>query len=111
MGFMRQRIQRGPASERKESCFDLPMLYAPPSPDALSKLKADLGLSSAQMAQLFGVSDGRQWRKYTGGEREVSPQILFFAMARLELDEATINRILDRMRMAGATIELPGDSQ
>jgi transcriptional regulator with XRE-family HTH domain len=82
------------------------MLYAPPSPEALKALKAELGLSSAQMAQLFGVADGRQWRKYTGGDREISPQILFFAMARLELDEAVIERILDRMRRAGATIDL-----
>lgn len=75
------------------------------------KLKADLGLSSAQMAQLFGVSDGRQWRKYSGGEREISPQILFFAMARLELDAKTIERILDRMRAAGAQLELESPPQ
>lgn len=82
------------------------MLYAPPSAEALIKLKADLGLTSAEMAQLFGVSDGRQWRKYTGGEREISPQILFFAMARLELDAKSIERILDRMRAVGAQVEL-----
>lgn len=82
------------------------MLYAPPSPEALMKLKAELGLSSAKMAQLFGVADGRQWRKYTGGDREISPQILFFAMARLELDDATLQRVLDRMRQAGAIIDL-----
>lgn len=82
------------------------MLYAPPSPEELMKLKTDLGLSSAEMAQLFGVSDGRQWRKYTGGERELSPQILFFAMARLELDAEIIQRILSRMRAVGAQIEL-----
>ncbi|WP_366520235.1 XRE family transcriptional regulator [Robbsia andropogonis] len=60
------------------------------------------------MANLFGVQSGRQWRKYTGGEtpREISPHILFFAMARLELDTDTLNRILDRMRAVGATIDL-----
>lgn len=84
------------------------MLYSPPSPESLAQLKADLGLSSAQMAQLFGVSDGRQWRKYTGGERDMSAQILFFALARLELDEATIEKVLKRMRKIGATIELSG---
>lgn len=65
-----------------------------------------LGLTGAEMAELFGVSDGRQWRKYTGGEREVSPQILFFAMARLVLDETQIEQILDRMREVGAQVEL-----
>ncbi|SCU74132.1 conserved hypothetical protein [Cupriavidus necator] len=83
------------------------MLYSPPSPESLAKLKAELGLSSAQMAQLFGVSDGRQWRKYTGGEREMSAQILFFALAQLELDKKTIERVLTRMRKLGAVIELP----
>lgn len=82
------------------------ILYSPPTPLQLAELKRELGLSSSQMADLFGVSDGRQWRKYSGGEREISAQNLFFAMARLELDEKTINRVLDRMRELGATIEL-----
>lgn len=63
------------------------------------------------MADLFGVQGGRQWRKYTGGEtpREISPHILFFAMARLELDAKTLDRILNRMREVGATIELDSE--
>ncbi|SAK61462.1 hypothetical protein AWB75_02627 [Caballeronia catudaia] len=87
------------------------MKYTPPAPEDLERLKQGLNLSSAQMADLFGVAGGRQWRKYTGGTepREMSPHILFFAMARLELDAETIERILNRMRAAGATIEL--DSQ
>ncbi|CAL8474551.1 protein of unknown function [Caballeronia sp. S22] len=32
--------------------------------------------------------------------------MLFFAMARLELDEQTMERVLKRMRAAGATVEL-----
>lgn len=84
------------------------MEYTPPKPQDLERLKQELQLSSAGMAELFGVQGGRQWRKYTGGEtpREISPHILFFAMARLELDDATIERVLDRMRRAGATIDL-----
>ncbi|MCP1120495.1 XRE family transcriptional regulator [Robbsia andropogonis] len=84
------------------------MEYIPPTPADLEQLKQTLKLSSAQMANLFGVQSGRQWRKYTGGEtpREISPHILFFAMARLELDTDTLNRILDRMRAVGATIDL-----
>ncbi|WOD18965.1 XRE family transcriptional regulator [Paraburkholderia kirstenboschensis] len=84
------------------------MRYTPPTPSDLEKLKQELKLSSAQMAELFGVQGGRQWRKYTGGEtpREISPHLLFFAMARLELDAETIDRVLARMRSIGATIEL-----
>ena len=84
------------------------MRYIPPTPDDLENLKQELKLSSAQMAELFGVQGGRQWRKYTGGEtpREVSPHLLFFAMARLELDAQTMERILDRMRAVGAVIQI-----
>ncbi|MCY1271596.1 hypothetical protein D9M68_222980 [compost metagenome] len=84
------------------------MKYTPPTPTDLERLKQELQLSSAQMADLFGVQGGRQWRKYTGGEapREISPHILFFAMARLELDDAAIERVLTRMRRVGATIDL-----
>ncbi|KWR88754.1 hypothetical protein [Cupriavidus sp. IDO] len=90
------------------------MKYTPPKPQDLERLKQELKLSSAAMADLFGVQGGRQWRKYTGGEtpREISPHILFFAMARLELDDTTIKRVLDRMRRAGASIDLaPGGEQ
>jgi hypothetical protein len=82
------------------------MIYSAPSADSLAKLKQELGLSSTGMAELFGVSNGRQWRKYTGSEREISAQILFFAMARLELPPADVERILDRMRSVGASIDL-----
>jgi hypothetical protein len=36
--------------------------------------------------------------------------MLFFAMARLELSPEMIDRILDRMRRVGATIDLNADS-
>ncbi|KWZ43723.1 hypothetical protein WS72_13235 [Burkholderia savannae] len=87
------------------------MRYTPPTPSDLEQLKQTLQLSSAQMADLFGVQGGRQWRKYTGGEnpREISPHILFFAMARLELDAQTLDRILNRMREVGATIKLDSE--
>ncbi|MDI9690290.1 XRE family transcriptional regulator, partial [Burkholderia cenocepacia] len=56
----------------------------------------------------FGVQGGRQWRKYTGGEepRDISPHILFFAAARLELTPEEFERVLARMRSIGATIDL-----
>jgi hypothetical protein len=84
------------------------ILYSPPLPAALAKLKAELNLSSAKMAELFGSEEARTWRKYAGGERQVSAQTLFFAMALLELTPAELDRVLNRMRLAGAQIELSG---
>lgn len=88
------------------------MQYQPPPPEELARLKDELGLSSAQMAKLFGLSGGRHWRKYTGGEEPqgISPQVLFFAMAQLELDAATVERVLERMRKLGAVIDLSADA-
>ncbi|CAM2158384.1 XRE family transcriptional regulator [Paraburkholderia tropica] len=84
--------------------------YTAPSPDDMERLKQELGKSSTEMAELFGVSSGRQWRKYMAADannsRDMGMHMLFFAMARLELDPQTLERVLDRMRAAGATIEL-----
>ena len=90
----------------------LAMLYQPPPSENLALLKEELGLSSAQMAKLFGLSGGRHWRKYTGGSdpQGISPLPLFFAMAQLELDNETLERVLQRMRRVGATIDLSTDS-
>ncbi|GAA0808899.1 XRE family transcriptional regulator [Cupriavidus gilardii] len=84
----------------------MPILYSAPTPAQLALFKQELGLSSTQMAELFGISEGRQWRKYTGGDRDISLQMLFFGLARLELDEATIERIFDRMRKVGAIVDV-----
>lgn len=86
------------------------ILYVPPSPAALSKLKADLNKSSAEMAELSGSMESRTWRKYTGGERAISAQTLFFLMARLELTPKEIERVLGRMRKVGASIDLSADA-
>lgn len=95
-------------SERNEPWPHMAILYSPPSPTSLAKLKAELNLSSAKMAELFGSEESRTWRKYAGGERTVSAQTLFFAMALLELTPAELDRVLNRMRLAGAQIELSG---
>lgn len=91
----------------------MPLHYEPPTPQDLRDLKEALGFTGDQMAALFGLAGNNQWRKYTGGEqpREMSPQMLFFAMARLELDKSTLDHIFDRMRKLGATItdEAVGD--
>ncbi|WP_366941950.1 XRE family transcriptional regulator [Cupriavidus basilensis] len=64
------------------------------------------------MADLFGLADGRQWRKYTGGAapREMSPQMLFFAAARITLDAAAVDQVIEAMRAIGATVDLSGDA-
>lgn len=85
----------------------MPPKYKPPSTQELAALKAELSKSNPEMADLFGLIPDN-WRKYTGGKepRPVSLHMLFFAMARLELSAEAIERILARMRRAGATIEL-----
>lgn len=96
------------------------MRYTPPPPEDLDRLKEELGFSSTQMAELFGIASGRQWRRYTSqasdpsNRRDMGIHMLFFAMARLELDAETIERVLDRMRQAGAHVDLSapdGESQ
>ncbi|WP_430229419.1 XRE family transcriptional regulator [Paraburkholderia tropica] len=85
----------------------MPPKYKPPSTQDLADLKVALSKSNPDMADLFGMSPD-QWRKYTGGKepRPVSLYMLFFAMARLELDAESIERVLERMRKVGAQIEL-----
>ena len=41
--------------------------YTPPSAVALARLKQSLGYTSQQMADITGLAQGGQWRKYTGG--------------------------------------------
>lgn len=70
-------------------------------------MKDQLGLTGEQMAELFGVAGGQQWRKYTGGAepRQMSIQMLFFAAARLTLTDTELARVRDRMLSAGAHVE------
>ncbi|WP_434033611.1 hypothetical protein [Cupriavidus sp. a3] len=84
------------------------MRYSSPSPEDLQRLKNELGRTGEEMAELFGVAGGQQWRKYTGGAqpREMAPQMLFFGAARLVLSDEELSRVLDRMRAIGAEIEL-----
>ncbi|ASW00507.1 transcriptional regulator [Paraburkholderia aromaticivorans] len=84
------------------------MNYTPPTPEELLKLKSELGKSSTEMAELFGVSTGRQWRKYTSSteQRDMGMHMLFFAVAQLELDPEAMERVFARMRAIGATVEI-----
>ncbi|KVM66036.1 hypothetical protein WJ61_30695 [Burkholderia ubonensis] len=87
--------------------------YSPPSPEDLERLKEQLGKSSGDMADLFSLANGRQWRRYLSTDpnnrRDMGMHMLFFAMARLELDPKTLDRVLNRMREVGATIELDNE--
>ena len=96
------------------------MHYEPPTPEQIEALKKTLGMDGNQMADLFGIADRRAFRRYTArngkdeNKRQISAYMLFFAMARIELSDEAIERILARMRQAGATIDLSasaGDSQ
>ncbi|QET01121.1 XRE family transcriptional regulator [Cupriavidus pauculus] len=93
------------------------MRYSPPKAADFQRLKNDLGRTGEEMADLFGVAGGQQWRKYTGGAqpREMAPQMLFFGAARLALSDEELERVLARMREIGAAIDLsveaPADEQ
>ncbi|WP_137925087.1 hypothetical protein [Cupriavidus sp. 2SB] len=84
------------------------MRYISPSPSDLQRLKNEIDRTGEQMAELFGVAGGQQWRKYTGGAqpREMAPQMLFFGAARLVLSDDELRRVLGRMREIGAEIDL-----
>jgi hypothetical protein len=86
------------------------MLYTPPTPEDLERLKSEQSKTSSEMAELFGLSNGRQWRRYTStdplNKRDMGMHMLFFAMARLELSTEATERILQRMRKTGATVDL-----
>lgn len=86
------------------------MRYTPPSIEALARMKARLGFTGTQMATLFGVSDDKQFRKYTGGKkpRKVSLQMLFFAMAHQVLKQKEIEAVYEAMREAGAEVDPTG---
>ena len=82
----------------------MPIHYKHPPAQDLAKLKDELGLTGKQMADLCWLAGDQHWRKYTNPRdpRPMSAQMLFTAMAQLELDEATLERIFERMRRAGA---------
>lgn len=95
-------------SLRRVGAFRFPMTYDPPSPADMLNLKRRLGLSSAQMAELFALAGGNQWRKYQGGAapREVGLTMLFFAASRLTLSEEEMSRVLACMQEMGARVQL-----
>ncbi|MCO8164865.1 XRE family transcriptional regulator [Pseudomonas sp. 21LCFQ010] len=82
--------------------------YDPPSAGDLARLKDDLGFTSPQMADLSGLAQGAQWRKYTGGAepRALGMHMHFYMAALLTLDEASLARVVECMREQGAEVDL-----
>ena len=80
--------------------------YIPPTPAELAALKERAGRSSAELAAMAGVSDGRQWRKYTGPEaREMGAPSLFMLAAHLALGDDEMDRVVACMRDIGAALD------
>ncbi|KVO86851.1 hypothetical protein WL21_06560 [Burkholderia ubonensis] len=86
----------------------MPIHYKPPTPADLAALKEKLQLTGKQMADLAWLAGDQHWRKYTNpnpdNARQMSAHMLFVMMAQLELDSATMNRVIARMHEIGATI-------
>lgn len=89
----------------------MPIKYKHPTTKDLADLKTELGRTGKQMADLCWLAGDQHWRKYTApnNPRPMSAQMLFTMMAQLELDKETLDRILERMRRAGAQIDLAHD--
>jgi hypothetical protein len=81
--------------------------YSPPSAESLAQLKKDLDYTSQQMADLSGLAQGGQWRKYTGGSdpRTLGQHMHFYMAALLTLNDDELDRIADTMRAQGAVVE------
>lgn len=81
--------------------------YRPPAPADLLDLKNDLQATSAEMARLAGLTQGSQWRKYTGSAepRALGMHMHFYLVAILTLDDADIERITTTMQQHGAQVD------
>lgn len=91
----------------------MPIHYKQPPARNLADLKNELGLTGKQMADLCWLAGDQHWRKYTNpnNPRPMSAQMLFTLMAQLELDDATLERIFERMRQAGAEFDRVPDGE
>jgi hypothetical protein len=78
--------------------------YRPPTPADLLDLKNDLQATSAEMARLVGLTQGSQWRKYTGsaGPRALNMHMHFYLAAILTLDDVDMERITTTLQEQGA---------
>lgn len=78
--------------------------YVPPDAPSMRRLQDRLGYSDARMAELAGLDAAIPWHSYIGGPepRSLGRQRLFYVAARLTLDEAQWQRVLDAMHELGA---------
>ena len=90
--------------------FELPMKnidrYRPPTPADLLALKAELQATSQEMASLAGLTQGSQWRKYTGTAepRLMNKHMHFYMASLLTLSDAEIERVMATMKEHGADV-------
>lgn len=91
----------------------MPIHYKQPPAQKLAELKNELGLTGKQMADLCWLAGDQHWRKYTNPRdpRPMNAHMLFTLMAQLELDDATLERIFERMRRAGAEFDRAPDGE
>ena len=87
------------------------MKYQPPGSETLRRLKEHLGYTNVQMADLFGVSTGRQFHKYLSDEdkREMGFHVLMYGAMQLALmtgPVTNIEQVFAAARSIGATIEM-----
>ncbi|WP_178089948.1 MULTISPECIES: XRE family transcriptional regulator [Pseudomonas] len=80
--------------------------YRPPAPADLLALKKNLEATSQEMATLAGLTQGSQWRKYTGTaeSRPMNKHMHFYMASLLTLSEADIERVTATMRAHGADV-------
>ena len=82
--------------------------YMPPTPEDLARLKETLGYTSSQMAELAGLAQGGQWRKYTGttAPRALGMHMHFYMAALLTLTDAQIEQVFLQMKKQGAVLSI-----
>ncbi|MHB9833810.1 hypothetical protein Q8F57_003125 [Paraburkholderia terrae] len=95
------------------------MKFETVSADDLIRLKDELKFTSNQMAELTGLANGRQFRRYTSladdpkNGRKMSFHMLFYLAARmlaLRGIAITIDGVYAEMRRVGATVDPAADS-
>lgn len=95
--------------------------YVPPTPEDLLRLADELKYTRSQMAALAHVSTGRQWAKYTWGDktpesdrRDLGFDKAFLIATRLELmagPVANVEQIYARMRTFGCFVGPVSDGE
>lgn len=80
--------------------------YVPPTPAELADLKRRLGQTSNGMAKLCYLSQGGQWRRYTGvsSERPFGALMHFYLAALRTLPPEQIEQVFATMREDGAEL-------